>query len=116
MTDRITAKRLFATAATVALLALATPLAQAASATGGGGGASGSARGKYETFYLPGDRNGGPSVTEQGPMGQPVQVTSGTFRQMLPQYSSAAQASLGRTALPPALQQAVKRYFQALGQ
>ena len=84
----------------------------------GGGAGSGNAGGggQYETIYLPGKLHGGPEVSTQGPPGAVVPLRSSAFRALLPRYTNEAQASLGRTALPPDVQSAVKRYFQSLEQ
>lgn len=83
---------------------------------GGHSGAGAGSAGRYRNVFLPGQRHGGPSTTTTGPLGAAVPVQSQAFRQVLPGYAGAAESSLGRTALPPALQAAVKRYFQSLEQ
>ena len=45
-----------------------------------------------------------------------MQVQTGAFRQLVSQYAQAADSTLGRAALPPDRQAAVKRYFQSLEQ
>ncbi len=83
---------------------------------GGAGSGNAGAGGQYETIYLPGKLHGGPEVSTQGPPGAVVPLRSSAFRALLPRYTNEAQASLGRTALPPDVQSAVKRYFQSLEQ
>lgn len=84
---------------------------------GGRGGNNGAGTdGRYQSVYVPGQRGSGPSITTTGPMGRSVPVESSAFQQLLPQYSNAAEASMGRTSLPPDVQAQVKRYFQALEQ
>ena len=83
---------------------------------GGSAGAGGQSSGHFERVYLPGDRQGGPSTQTQGELGRSVQVQTGAFRQLVSQYAQAADSTLGRAALPPDRQAAVKRYFQSLEQ
>ena len=83
---------------------------------GGNAGTGGQGTGRFERVYLPGERHGGPSTQTQGELGRSVQVQSGAFRQLVSQYAQAADSTLGRTALPPDRQAAVKRYFQSLEQ
>ena len=74
------------------------------------------AAGASSGVYLPGDRHGGPSTQTQGELGRSVQVQTGAFHQLVSQYAQAADSTLGRAALPPDRQAAVKRYFQSLEQ
>ena len=83
---------------------------------GGSAGAGGQGSGRFERVYLPGDRHGGPSTQTQGELGRSVQVQTGAFHQLVSQYAQAADSTLGRAALPPDRQAAVKRYFQSLEQ
>lgn len=83
---------------------------------GGNAGTGGQGAGRFERVYLPGERHGGPNTQTQGELGRSVQVQTGAFRQLVSQYAQAADSTLGRTALPPDRQAAVKRYFQSLEQ
>jgi ribosomal 50S subunit-associated protein YjgA (DUF615 family) len=91
---------------------------QGRSGSGRGTGSSGTgnagARGHVGTVYLPGKRSSGPGITEDGPLGSSIAVTSPSFQSVVAQYTSVANSALDRIALPPALQGAVKRYFSAL--
>jgi hypothetical protein len=86
--------------------------------SGTGSGSSGGTRsgngGHVDTVYLPGKRSTAPGIVEDGPLGSSIALTSPSFQHILSQYSSAANQALGRVALPPSLQGAVKQYFSAL--
>ena len=83
---------------------------------GGNAGTGGQGAGRFERVYLPGERHSGPSTQTQGELGRSVQVQTGAFHQLVSQYAQAADTTLGRAALPPDRQAAVKRYFQSLEQ
>ena len=81
---------------------------------GGGGQAGSSGQGRLERVYVPGQGGSGPSQTTTGPNGLPAAGGSRPYGDVLATYDNAARASLERGALPPSLQNAVKRYFSTL--
>ncbi len=88
------------------------------SGSGSGSGSKGTAGsgspGRATTVYVPGAQLKGPGVTEAGPLGSTVEVGSPSYEQMVEKYATSANAALGREAVPPGIQDAIKRYFSTL--
>jgi hypothetical protein len=81
---------------------------------GGRGGPGAHGRGRYATVYVPGTQHSGPHSVRLGPNGQPQTGQIIPYRQVIGQYQRTAHTALDHSALTPAQQRAVLRYFSSI--
>lgn len=85
------------------------------SAAAGGRGIAGPRKqGKYTKIYLPGRQHSGAQITGMGPNGQPISGQILPYQQVIAAYRRQARAALDHSALTPAQQQIVLRYFSSI--
>lgn len=81
---------------------------------GGQGQSRASRSGHNLSVYVPGKQGKGPEMVRLGPNGAPEPGVVVPYQQVLGKYTQSAHQALDRSALPPALQGDVRRYFSTL--
>jgi hypothetical protein len=66
------------------------------------------------TVFVPGKQGKGAEIVRNGPLGAPTTGALVPYQQVVGQYAQSAHQALDRSALPPALQGKVRRYFSTL--
>ncbi|MGI8825130.1 MAG: hypothetical protein ACR2JC_05710 [Chloroflexota bacterium] len=70
--------------------------------------------GRSVTVFVPGKQGKGAEIVRNGPQGAPAPGALVPYQQVVGQYSQSAHQALDRGALPPSLQEYVRRYFSTL--